>query len=350
MANKTNKNQSAGDEEEILIRDEKGEFKILKGGKIVPLKEEIKEEKKAKTPSVAPPPPPPKPKPVFDFYPEDEEEVRKIKKEMAGLGPVEIAKIDEIAGDLIKNFNLPIVDELLKSRFKKIIVSRLKDIRDSLETRDILQKKREEGGLGLNKDQADQIIKELNKLVGVIIKPATTRDIREARGARQPVRLSPMPALKIAPPPPALVGPQATKPIQPPSSPPLPQIKKIEESKKPQMVDVKFTPKLVGPVEEIERLNLVDFRRLSRDPKVAGQKIIDKISLLEEESFPKRIIGIKAWQTSEVYKIYLEIGEEGIKQGRPIRSIIQERQNQNKPTLTEAEFLAIMELNKNLKF
>jgi len=460
MANNLNKNQGLT-EDEILIRDEGGEFKVLKGGQLVPQREEseesgggkvkeitlsdlikeiikesnlvfketilkrkleeiivsrlkdvrdsletksilvdkvsrggleLKEDEadklikiiegklkkeevikllgKAKGPVVSPsiprakePPPPvvsskPAPQPVFDFYPEDEEEIKKIKKEMSGLKSAEISRIDEVTDDLIKKFNLPVTDELLKSRLKMAVVSRLKDIRDTLETKDTLIRKRENGGLGLNEGQADELVKEINKLGGKVIEPATTKDIKEARGPRQPVRLSGQgQALKIAPPPPALVKPGSSSSSF--SSPPLPQVKRpVEESARPQMVDVKFTPKsfgsaqsrLVGPVEELARLNLIDFRRLSKDPKIACQKIIDKISLLEEEAFGKKIEGIRAWQTSEVYKLYLEIGEESLKESKPIRLIIETRQNQNKPTLTEAEFMAVMELNKNLKF
>ncbi len=288
-------------------------------------------------PTVPPPPPQPRPgpaKPIFDFYPEDEEEIKKIKEQVGAPTPTELTKINQISQELISRFKLAITEPGLRSRFNGAIISRLKDIRDALETKDTLTKNPAEGGLGLSSEQADGVIRELNRMVGLVIKPATTKDIKEITGPRQP--------LKIAPPPPA---------PKPTPRAPLPQMKRpTEEGARPQMVDVKFTPKLVGPVEELARLNLIDFRRLAKDPVAAVGKISDKINLLEEESFTQRLAGVKAWQSSEVYQLYLEIGRESLRTGQPISSVIRNRLAENKPTLEEAEVLAIMELNKELKF
>ncbi len=115
------------------------------------------------------------------------------------------------------------------------------------------------------------------------------------------------------------------------------------------MADVKFVPKLTGPVDELRSLTVKDFRRLSRDPHEATLKIRDKIDLLEEQSFEVKTAGIKAWQDSEVNRLYLEMLRRSL-EGRPILDIITEKEAKNEPVLAKAEFDAVMELNRKLRF
>jgi hypothetical protein len=149
---------------------------------------------------------------------------------------------------------------------------------------------------------------------------------------------------ELPPPPPALLKRPPVRPTPPPR-PSQPAV-----SPKPRLQDVKAAPKLVGPLEELRNLNLVDFRRLAANPRLATAKIGEQINLLEQDSFAKRLAGIKAWRTSELYRLYLTIGQQSIKVGRLIKEVISERQKNNQPTLTEAEFEAIMDLNKSLRF
>lgn len=296
---------------------------------------------------------------TMDFYSEDEEEITKIKQQMNTGGKAESKiKINEIVQSLISKLNLSLVSEDIRSRLEKAVDSRLRDIRDELETGEMLTRKISDGGLGLSNEQSDQIIKELRGARGSTDKPTTTKDISQIRGARQPVKLRPIQAVStdskitqppqmIAPPPPAIIK---SAPVKEPNI--LPQMKRPvdDNTAKKQVVDVKFSSKLFGPTEELAALSLIDFRRLSKDPKTAIQKIIDKISLLEEESFRKRIDGIRSWQMSEVYKLYSNIGEISLRQEKPIKQVIEDFEKQGKPVLTEAEFDAIMELNKTLRF
>lgn len=119
---------------------------------------------------------------------------------------------------------------------------------------------------------------------------------------------------------------------------------------KVKMEDVKFKPKLLGPIEELKEMNVVNFRRLDVDPQKAIAKINEKIKFLEEESFAKRFAGIKAWRESNINKLYLEIGKESINSGQPIEQISNKRKEENKDYLTIEEFHAIMDLNKDLRF
>jgi len=120
---------------------------------------------------------------------------------------------------------------------------------------------------------------------------------------------------------------------------------------KVKIEDVKKAPKLTGPVDELKEMDLVNFRRLNPDPQVAAKKIKEKIEALEEEGgYARRLIGIRAWRQSPLNHLYLQIGQESIKQKKGVKDIIDRRRKNGENYLTLEEFNAIMELNRELRF
>lgn len=107
---------------------------------------------------------------------------------------------------------------------------------------------------------------------------------------------------------------------------------------------------LTGPVEELASMTLQNFRRLANGPAQQADKILAKIALLEKDSVTKKAQGIEAWRNSEVYRLYLDLGEESLKSAKNIAAIIQARQDSQQNTLSVEEFAAISDLNKNLRF
>jgi len=124
-----------------------------------------------------------------------------------------------------------------------------------------------------------------------------------------------------------------------------PMIRKTMPEMRPRVEDVKFTSQLVGPIDELAVLKIEDFRRLAKEPEIAAKKIMAKLELLEEESLTKKAEGIKALKSSPLYKVYSDIMNQAIKEGKSIEQVTEEN-----PIITMAEFKAIMELNKSLKY
>ena len=116
------------------------------------------------------------------------------------------------------------------------------------------------------------------------------------------------------------------------------------------MEDVKYIPKLMGPIDELKEMDLVNFRRLSSDPLAAAAKIKEKINFLEEEGYSQRLNGIKAWRQNPINKLYLTIGQESISSQKPVKAVIDERKSADREYLTDREFTAIMDINKELRF
>ena len=152
-----------------------------------------------------------------------------------------------------------------------------------------------------------------------------------------------------APPPTGEMPPPPAKPQVQPAQTPGPSAVSMPAGSKPVVSDVKYSPKLTGPVEELRSITLKDFRHLSREPREATLKLKDKIDLLEEQSFEVKTQGIRAWQDSEVNKLYLDILRKSL-EGKPVNDVIAEREAKAEPTLSKAEFDSIMDLNRKLRF
>lgn len=119
-------------------------------------------------------PEPEKPKSTFvTVLPEDEEEIEQLKKKMPKSELDKSAdtsqKIKASVEEIYKAAGVGLgSSEALQARFKKIIENRLRDIRDQLETLQILVQPKELGGLSLSQDDARRIISLIEgKLKGV---------------------------------------------------------------------------------------------------------------------------------------------------------------------------------------
>lgn len=108
--------------------------------------------------------------------------------------------------------------------------------------------------------------------------------------------------------------------------------------------------KLVGPIEELHRLDLASFHRLGPDAVSIVQKIKEKIDLLASESLTKKAEGVKAWKQSPVNQLYLAIGAASMSLGKSVEAVINDRATGGEPVLTTVEFRTIADLNKALRF
>ena len=117
-----------------------------------------------------------------------------------------------------------------------------------------------------------------------------------------------------------------------------------------KMEDVRLRPKVMGPLEELRFLDLVNFRRLGASPKEITDKLVMKIKLLEKDGYDRMIEGVKSWRQSPVNRIYVRLAQEAVAKGVTLREVVAARQAENKETLTMAEIEAIVAMNSRLMF
>ncbi len=130
------------------------------------------------------------------------------------------------------------------------------------------------------------------------------------------------------------------------------KVQSAQQDMKPRIEDVAFTggPQLVGLTQELHHLTIADFRRLGRTPELAAQQIIQKIDILGQESFEKRLEGIHAFQTSPLQETYVRLVSEAFAQGRPVIEIAEEKRAAGVDSLRADEVGAIISVNSTLHY
>ncbi|MFH1433883.1 MAG: hypothetical protein ABIG32_03245, partial [Candidatus Uhrbacteria bacterium] len=305
----------------------------------------------------------------------------------------------ENAAGLVAGIKINLPNEESKKRFANIVNSRLRGIRDALETRDSLEADPAQGGLGLKgkemADAMDQIERQFDLVEGKLKEDQATGKqnliLRNREKASQQGKIAraeadimakryasitgKAPKELLAPAAPtgsrvsAARGSEAElqaaaaridqdkvkRVVQAAKQPPAAATAELSEASvtgtgKPKVQDVTSAQRLAGPVDELANLDPTSFRRLSADPKEAILKIKDKIDLLEGESYAKRLAGIKAWQENPINQLYLSLVREALTSGQAIKDIANKKTMANEPSLSADEIKSIMQLNKQLKF
>ncbi len=119
---------------------------------------------------------------------------------------------------------------------------------------------------------------------------------------------------------------------------------------KPVLEDVRYQKRLVGPIDELKNMRLLDFRRLGSDTDERLDRIFDKISALEDESFQKKVEGIRAWRQSPLYQKYLAVGNESLEKNLSVEQVINNNLEKSSDELTLEEFNKISDFNKKLRY
>lgn len=134
-------------------------------------------------------------------------------------------------------------------------------------------------------------------------------------------------------------------------SPATIQLSQAKASSRPSVDGVTYGgPKLVGLVGELASLTVAEFRRISKDPTDAVTKIRQKIETLGQESFEKKVEGIRAFQQSPLQTAYLTIVGESFRAMKPVAALAEEKRRSGTDSLSADEIGAIVSLNSALHF
>lgn len=304
------------------------------------------------------------------------------KKSVTGETKAEANLLDDRVEQAAAATGSALPDDDMRRRYRMLISLYFRDLRDALETKSKFTMPVQSGGMGMTEEEAEKVMAELRakddeyhaamqgkavedkakyvaeqteKVLGAQDRLDKKDEERMEQAFTGLMRRTGVAAPGATVPPPGgpkeprvvpVVGLDAKGKAIPPVAPapaPAPGAAAAAVS------GVKYSPRLTGPVEELRSMTLKDFRRLSRDPREATLKLKDKIDLLEEQSFDMKTRGIKAWQDSEVNKLYLDILRKSL-EGSPITEVIAGLEAQAMPSLSKAEFDSVMELNRKLRF
>lgn len=123
-----------------------------------------------------------------------------------------------------------------------------------------------------------------------------------------------------------------------------------ETPSKPVMHDVKPATRVMGPIEELQFLDLINFRRLGRNSEEISAKIFNKIKLLEADGYERMIAGVRAWRQSPVNLLYLKMMKEAISKGKTIKDFAASVEKDKDNYLSLEEIEGIIAMNSKLVF
>ncbi len=369
--------------DEIVVKDEQGNYRVLIGGKLedLPPGFTVAEKKQVTPPAelfteeglvsqeqtaeqLMPPTPAiwqKQPGAAFYFHPEDEEDVNKI---VAEKGLDTQINLDPAAEEIIVLSGVRFASENSRSKVKNIILARLKHVREQAETRDALTRPMSEGGAGLSDSEAEVLISLVIEKMEQIeageyappVKSELDNLIKQSDDTYQ-FDQSEIGAHEAFADTLAQVKPEFTQiprfqePEIKPEEVTTPHSKRpISTDIRPRVSDVRPMERVRGPIEELKYMNLAELHRIGTSALDNISHIKDKINALEEESFNKKVEGIKAWRQSPLYNMYLDIGRQSMEQGKSISQVIMERQQLGDETLSLQEFENISDLNQELRY
>jgi hypothetical protein len=96
-------------------------------------------------------------------------------------------------------------------------------------------------------------------------------------------------------------------------------------------------------------MTVESFRRLGNSAEESANEILERVKLLEEESYGRRLNGISAWRRSALYATYVALVSESMRDGKAIELILADHKSSGENTLTLEEVRAILKLNRTLR-
>ena len=106
---------------------------------------------------------------------------------------------------------------------------------------------------------------------------------------------------------------------------------------------------MTGPLEEIEQLNLRDLRRFAQNHQGFSDRTMERIKILENESFEKRMMGVAAWRKSMLYQQYLNVIQNSLERNISIPEMIGEISEAESQNMSLREWQTVNRLNRELR-
>ncbi len=260
-----------------------------------------------------------------------------------------VAMIEQLSG-------LHFDDVSKEQRFRTIVRPALKGIKRPSDTSRLLGLAADQGGMGLSRQKVAEVAGLLERLRAKDLEVAHRSQLQKKHEAQLPVPVDTKAQL------PKKIEKQEGK-------------KRIDtlikqdvanqsfdfkaalksKAKKPtvmpsrKMHDVAARPLTMGPVEVLRSLNLTDFRRLSPVPGTAVEKIKDKLGLLRKRGVDQFASGLKAYQDSPLYGIYVKTLHQSLSEDSQLDDAVSTTTD-DPDRFTKEEFTAVMQLNRALQF
>ncbi|MBI4714231.1 hypothetical protein HY771_03560 [Candidatus Uhrbacteria bacterium] len=316
------------------------------------------------------------------FGKKDEEEIKKVIETRNEILQPTISSLDEAVAKICLEISSVMEDPFLKERCREIVVTRVHNVRDKMQTRAMLAKSVEGGGLGMAGIELEKLAQVIEQNVEAfhyrkqkeIVKERQEKQIQKQEEIEKLEQMKhketqllnrryvsvtgKVPTESVVPAAPPLARATAAGSIQSHLEQQakridaqkvkqaiekiIPQTKPNTQHPKPLVQDVQFTRRLSGPVDELRSMDLERFRRLSNEPLQAISRLKDMLDLLEEQGYEKRVQGVQAFRACPLYRQYMEVTQKALLNGKGIDAELGD--------LKRVEYDALIKLNSEIRF
>jgi hypothetical protein len=337
----------------VVVRASDGSFRVWQDGEWRLL---------AAAPTVAAPG-----KPTFSgpnaasyFSADEEQEARKLAQRLDTAPEHKRYSLDKIISQLQERAKVDVAAAAADA-FRRAVLTFLRGTRGPVDFGAVLVRPVDKAGVGLTAAQSQTLVAILS-VIGDKVRAEGGEVMDDPAPLSRPAAafVPPVLSAKITPPVkpipvvPALPRPAPIAPLAPPTPirPILPRSAAVNDVRPAAAPTPRSAPvrRLVGPVDELRQMDLVTFRTMGATPADQANAVVAKVQALGRESLTRHAEGLAAWRESPVYTAYRTIGLQSIQQGKPVAQVVAELFRDGQPTLTEAEFNAVADANRRLRF
>ena len=247
-------------------------------------------------------------------------------------------------------------DGYLLKRVRNTISTRLRDVRNAIQLKEILSRDEKVGGVGLAADQVERIAGIVERIYTETrdsiateekSRIQTTMDEQKKMIVERRQRESEEHAQwykdKVVAARPEEVAKQLLASMQA-------QAASGQVQAKPTSMDGVVPPvRLTGLAEELGGMTIDGFRRLSKDPDQSAKQIVRKLETLKQESFERWTEGVEAWRRSPLQQQYLKLVTESFRDAKPVAQLAEERRRTEPGAPSAAELGAIIWMNTQIQ-
>lgn len=296
--------------------------------------------------------------------------------------------VDDMVTQICTDPSFSFTDPAMQKRCLEIVTARVREVRDAIQTRVMLEQSVDAGGLGVSGRHLSDMMERIERVVDRAAsenrkkmdeEQERQREKRqEAIGKRQELvekeeqimakrfvqATGKVPSERVAPAAPSLSRASAavnahmqlqqqearidTEKVRAAVQKTIKQEPVLTPTPRPKVQDVQFARRLAGPIEELQAISLTEFRRLSSDPSQAIDRLKDMIGLLEDQGYSKRVAGLQAFRASPLMRAYAAITQQALLSGTTVDVVLSGQKD--KQGLKKNEFEALMKLNADLRF
>ena len=278
-----------------------------------------------------------------------------VRGQRTGTSPDEL---DQAIDDAVSTANLTMTDAYLLKRFRNIVSTRFRDVRNALQAKEMFARDQKLGGLGLTSDEAaragdvieqvyqahrDRIGAEQKKRIEAVaeeqkIKQEERKQTESAEHAEWFKKKAGERNASMA------LRAQLQK-----TTATITQ----EQGKKagaPTMDAIVGSARMMGLSDELGSMTWETYRRMAKEPNEAAARVAQKFETLKQEGFDRWTEGVQAWRASPIQKSYLTLVAESFAAAKPVAQMVEEHRASDPTLPSSAEIASLIELNSHIQY